>query len=159
MSDVQDIIYRQPPIRRTISGGLGEAFGATSDMPSGRYTTGSETYIPVLRWDTGTHAQGMGAGIGPFSVVVTVDTSEPVIPGTTIPLYRISALLDGGLTIAEVKEDFPSLTVAQIVQVRDYARHHPNFGKQYPRKSLKRVLRESGFVELKRVSRKGKKRS
>lgn len=80
-------------------------------------------------------------------------TSEPLIAGTNIPVFRISALLDGGLTVKQVKEDFPSLSEAQIIQARDYARTVPNVWKQYPQKSLKRLLRQSGFAELEELLR------
>ena len=89
----------------------------------------------------------------------TAGTSEPKIPGTDIPLYRISALLDGGMRVAEVMEDFPSLNADQIIWARDYARQNPNFGRPYPNKSLKRLLRNSGFAELERTLRRRKKRS
>jgi hypothetical protein len=71
----------------------------------------------------------------------------------------VSALLDAGMSVNEVMEDFPSLTNAQIMEARDYARQHPNLGKPYPQMSLKRLLRNSGFAELERASRKVKKGS
>jgi uncharacterized protein (DUF433 family) len=105
-------------------------------------------------------AQG-AVNVVPFTdaPLFTVGTSEPKIPGTNIPLYRISALLDGGMRIAEVMEDFPSLTAEQIVWARDYARRNPNFGRSYPTESLKRLLRNSGFAELEQALRRRKKRS
>lgn len=85
--------------------------------------------------------------LGHISVSVT-SILELLIPGTKIPVYRISALLDGGMTIEQVLEDFPSLTADQILWSRDYARSYPNLGKQYPKESLKRLLRQSGMYEL-----------
>ena len=82
-----------------------------------------------------------------ISVSVT-SILELLIPGTKIRVYRISALLDGGMTIEQVLEDFPSLTEDQVLWSRDYARIYPNLGKQYPKQSLKRILRQSGMYEL-----------
>jgi uncharacterized protein (DUF433 family) len=160
MSDVQEIRFRSPILPpKTIGGSVGDPFGITSDMPHGYYSNaGGDVYIPVLRGATGTYAM-QSAPAETVIVAVTVDTSEPVIPGTTIPLYRISALLDGGLTVAQVKEDFPSLTIAQIVSARDHASKHPNYGKQYPRESLKRLLRDSGFRKVEKELKRTAKRS
>ena len=68
-----------------------------------------------------------------------------VIPRTTIPLYRVSALLGGGMRIDQVLEDFPSLTAEQVEYARAYAAIYPNLGKPYPKTSFKRLLRNAGF--------------
>jgi Protein of unknown function (DUF433) len=70
---------------------------------------------------------------------------DPKVPGTNIPIYRLAALRDGGMTEDQIAEDFPSLTREQIDGALAYAKLFPNQGKQYPRKSLKRALRKSGF--------------
>jgi uncharacterized protein (DUF433 family) len=75
---------------------------------------------------------------------------EPVIGRTNIPLYRVTALLDGGMTIEQVLEDFPSLTRQEVLAAKRFAERNPNHGKQYPQKSLKRLLRRSGFHRLKK---------
>jgi uncharacterized protein (DUF433 family) len=80
-------------------------------------------------------------------LTVTVSTSETFVPGTNIPVYRISALLDGGMRVAQVMEDFPALTADDVIWARNYAQRYPNFGKQYPRKSFKRLLRSAGFYD------------
>jgi len=85
-----------------------------------------------------------------ISIAVTQQNMDPLIEGTTIPIYRISALLDGGLTVEQVLEDFPSLTRSHVETAREYARHFPNHGRQYPPTSFKRALRDSGFGELAR---------
>lgn len=77
--------------------------------------------------------------------------SEPLIPGTTIPVFRIAALLDGGLSVSEVMEDFPSLAREQIQFARRYAQKNPNLWQKYPPVSLKRLLRNSGFAEAQRA--------
>jgi uncharacterized protein (DUF433 family) len=71
-----------------------------------------------------------------------------LIPGTRIPVYRVAALLEGGLSVEDVAEDFPSLTVEQIVAARCYAKvNPPSTDICYPRESLKRLLRNSGFMQ------------
>jgi hypothetical protein len=45
-------------------------------------------------------------------------------------------------------EDFPSLNRSQIQSARIYARRFPSLGKQFPSKSLKRMLRRSGFSRI-----------
>jgi hypothetical protein len=86
----------------------------------------------------------------------TVVTVEPIIEGTAIPLYRISALLDGGMSVKEILEDFPSLTAKQVAAVRDYAKLYPNYWNPYPTKSFKRLLRSAGFYDsLKKVKKNG----
>lgn len=77
------------------------------------------------------------------------------IPGTNIPIYRVSALLDGGMTVAQVAEDFPSLTRRQIQMARTYARlNPPPPSVRYPTESLKRLLLDSGFAAADRAMRK-----
>jgi uncharacterized protein (DUF433 family) len=96
---------------------------------------------------------------GPPSITVTVTPSEPMIPGTDIPLYRISALLDGGMSQKEVLEDFPSLTASQVALAREYAKKYPNKGYPYPKQSLKRLLRNSGFAKVERELKRSTGRS
>src|SRR3954468_14269913 len=51
--------------------------------------------------------------------------SDPTIAGTTIPIYQVTALLDGGLTVDQVIEDFPSLSREQILYAKQYADNNP----------------------------------
>lgn len=89
--------------------------------------------------------------------------STPLIEGTNIPVYRISALLQGELTIEQVMEDFPSLTRKQIVDAGKFAKKHPNIGDEYPPVSFKRLLMTSGFskveAELRKIKKMAKPRS
>ncbi len=82
----------------------------------------------------------------PFSITVS-SNSNPLIPGTTVPIYKIAALLDGGATVASVSEDYPSLTSAQIEDARAYAKVNPYSGRPYAKTSLKRALRNMDFDE------------
>jgi uncharacterized protein (DUF433 family) len=91
-----------------------------------------------------------GPGVS-STLTITLSTgagADPFIPGTSTPLYRVAALLiDGGMTVAQVKDDFPSLTEEQIVMARDHALSFPST-KRYPAISLKRLLRNSGFAQV-----------
>ena len=98
-------------------------------------------------------------------VISNISTNIPVNPdpsisGTNIPIYRIAALIDGGMTIAQVMEDFPSLTQNQILTAYEFASENPpGPDVVYPKTSLKRLLRSSGFAQLKNSLRAGKARS
>jgi uncharacterized protein (DUF433 family) len=140
------------PLQRSLSNTVGRAIGVRSDMLSGHYfiTDVGNGIVTALQGFTGWQ-ETMDVVLRNMPVLtVTIGTSEPIIPGTTIPLYRVSALLDGGLTVQQAMDEFPSLTADQIMMARDYARQHPNFGKQYPKKSFKQMLRKSGFHRLKK---------
>lgn len=90
---------------------------------------------------------GGTATYGPWrtSVVVT-SISEPLIPDTKIPVYRIAALLSGGMTEEEVLQDFPSLSHDKIQYAESYAAGNQNYWRTYPSTSFKRRLREIRFL-------------
>jgi uncharacterized protein (DUF433 family) len=174
MSDIYEVLARSRPFFLSVRAGeFGATMFSTSSNAVGQVVTGAMDPRPVLQSDsTGQKcvpfgvtlrrlegAHGVNVVALPDAPLFIVGTSEPEISGTSIPLYRISALLDGGMSIAEVLEDFPSLTAQQIVMARDYARQHPNFGKPYPKKSLKRLVGNSGLAELEQTLRWRKKRS
>lgn len=71
--------------------------------------------------------------------VETDDEVEPLIKGTKIPVHMVAAL-SRGQSVAEIVEDFPSLTRAQIEAAIDYAKAYPKRGRPYPSRSLKRAL-------------------
>jgi uncharacterized protein (DUF433 family) len=85
-----------------------------------------------------------------FSIAYTVSTlpAEPLIRGTSIPIFRVAALLKGGMTVNQVLEDFPSLTRGDVEGAEEYADTHVNVWREYPKVSLKRLLQNSGFSEL-----------
>ena len=64
---------------------------------------------------------------------------EPVIAGTDVEVYRIAALLDGGMTIEEVLHDFPSLEREQVLAAQAYTVANPKPGRPYPKLSFKRA--------------------
>ncbi len=73
---------------------------------------------------------------------------EPVLKGTSIEVYRISALLDGELSVEQVLEDYPSLSRQQVETAHAYAEAYPKAGRPYPRSSVKRALLGAGLEAL-----------
>jgi uncharacterized protein (DUF433 family) len=73
---------------------------------------------------------------------------EPLLNETEIEVYRIAALLDGGASVEEVLEDYPSLSPKQIEAARTYADAYPKAGRPYPRISAKRALEGAGLEAL-----------
>jgi hypothetical protein len=68
------------------------------------------------------------------------DPDDPVIKGTRVEVYRVSALVEGGASVETVLQDYPSLTAAQVELARVYAEAIPKKGRPYPRISFKRAL-------------------
>lgn len=81
---------------------------------------------------------------------------EPVLKGTTIEVYRISALLDGGYTVEEICQDYPSLQPAAVAVAKAYAEAHPKPGRPYPRTTVKRALKGVGLEALDEILDAGK---
>ncbi|MFG1304693.1 DUF433 domain-containing protein [Xanthobacter autotrophicus] len=73
---------------------------------------------------------------------------EPLLKGTSIEVYRIAALLDGGAAIEQVLEDYPSLSRQEVETAKAYAEAHPKAGRPYPRTSVKLALRGAGLEAL-----------
>jgi uncharacterized protein (DUF433 family) len=67
---------------------------------------------------------------------------EPVIKGTDINAYRIAALHDG-MTVEEIRRDYPSLSEQQILAAKAYAESHPKAGRPYPKNTAKRTMWEA----------------
>jgi uncharacterized protein (DUF433 family) len=65
---------------------------------------------------------------------------DPVIKGTSVEVYRIAALFEGGATLEEVKADYPQLADKQLNLAVEYARVVPKKGRPYPKQSFKRAL-------------------
>lgn len=71
--------------------------------------------------------------------------------GTTIEVHRIAALLAGQMSVAEVCEDYPSLTADRVNAAWAYAKAHPDAGRWYPPITGKRALRGAGLEALDEV--------
>lgn len=64
---------------------------------------------------------------------------EPVIKGSKVPVHRVAALARSQ-SVAEIVEDFPSLSTEQVEAAIEYAKAYPKRGRPYPGRSLKRTL-------------------
>ncbi len=73
---------------------------------------------------------------------------EPLLKGTSIEIHRIAALLDGGASIGQILEDYPSLSRQEIETAQAYAEAYPKAGRPYPRTSAKRALQGAGLEAL-----------
>jgi uncharacterized protein (DUF433 family) len=67
---------------------------------------------------------------------------EPMIRGTRVEVFRLAALLDGGMTVEAVLRDYPSLNARQVLAARAYAQINPKIGRPYPAKTAKAAMRE-----------------
>ena len=79
------------------------------------------------------------------------DDGEAVLKGSDIEVHRIAALLDGGLSVADVQSDYPSLDRDAVEAARAYAGVHPKPGRPYPKTTAKRALRGAGLEALDEV--------
>jgi uncharacterized protein (DUF433 family) len=66
---------------------------------------------------------------------------EPLIKGTSIPVHMVASLARSQ-SVAEIVEDFPSLSPEQVEAAIEYAKAYPKRGRPYPARSLKRTLAE-----------------
>ncbi len=69
--------------------------------------------------------------------------SKPLALSTEV--YRIAALLEGGMPVDAVLADYPSLTFDQVVAAKAYADAHPKPGRPYPPITAKQALRGAGL--------------
>lgn len=76
---------------------------------------------------------------------------EAILKGTGIEVYRIAALLNGGMAPEEIREDYPSLTPGAIAVAKAYADAHPKPGRPYPSMTVKRALKGAGLEALDEV--------
>ncbi|MBY3052484.1 DUF433 domain-containing protein [Rhizobium laguerreae] len=72
---------------------------------------------------------------------VDVERGETLIKATRVPVHMVAALARGQ-TVAEIVEDFPSLSREQVEAAIEYAKAYPKRGRPYPSRSLKRSLAE-----------------
>lgn len=76
---------------------------------------------------------------------------EAVLKGSGVEVYRIAALLSGGMTPEEICEDYPSLSRDEVAVARAYAEAHPKQGRPYPSTTAKRALKGAGLEALDEV--------
>jgi len=82
------------------------------------------------------------AGIDALDRSVQAVDVDGVIVGGGVEAHRIAALVNGGMAVAEVLEDYPSLNEDQVAAAVAYAKVNPKHGRPYPVRSVKAVLRK-----------------
>ena len=80
-----------------------------------------------------------------FAEVEFRSDGEAILKGTSIEVYRIAALLSGGLTVKDILADYPSLSKEKVEVAGAYATAHPKAGRPYPKTTVKRALKNAGF--------------
>jgi uncharacterized protein (DUF433 family) len=79
--------------------------------------------------------------------IETAGEAEPVIRGTGISAYAIAGL-SAGQTVAQIIEDYPTLSRAQVEAAIEYAKVYPKKGRPYPARSLKRMVGDIGLKDV-----------
>jgi hypothetical protein len=75
---------------------------------------------------------------------------EPLLRGTNVPVHVLAALARGQ-TVAQIIQDYPGVTPAQVDAAVEYAKVYPRQGRPLPTRSLKRMLSdaaESGVWDI-----------
>jgi uncharacterized protein (DUF433 family) len=73
---------------------------------------------------------------------------EAVLKESGVEVYRIAALLNGGLTPEDICKDYPSLSPKAVAVAKAYAEAHPKSGRPYPSTTVKRALAGAGLEAL-----------
>jgi uncharacterized protein (DUF433 family) len=85
---------------------------------------------------------------GPVIIKMVISYHEPLIPGTSIPVYQISSLVEGGMKIRGILKDYPSLNEDQVSYAVAFAKVVPNRHRQYPKTTFKQLLRKLNLHDL-----------
>jgi uncharacterized protein (DUF433 family) len=77
---------------------------------------------------------------------------EPLLRGTSVPVYRIAALVqaprEGQPDTSEARKGFPSLSEEQITTAYSYSLAYPKKGRPYLARSIKSMLAEIEFPAI-----------
>jgi uncharacterized protein (DUF433 family) len=76
--------------------------------------------------------------------------ADPLVRGTNVSAYVVAALAHGE-TVAEIINDYPNLTSAQVEAATEYAKVYPKPGRPLPTRSFKKTLAdmaESGVWDV-----------
>jgi uncharacterized protein (DUF433 family) len=76
---------------------------------------------------------------------------EAVLKGTDIEVYRIAALIGGGMTPEQICKDYPSLSRRAVATAQAYADAYPKVGRPYPSRTVKRAVKGAGLEVLDEV--------
>jgi uncharacterized protein (DUF433 family) len=115
------------------------------------YSARSEVAFGQFKFNIGRHLKEVKSKLKELEKLSNeIDTAsgEPVIKGTQIEVYRLAALLDGGMTVESVLRDYPSLSENQVLAAKAYAESNPKVGRPYPKTTAKAAMRGSGLDAL-----------
>jgi uncharacterized protein (DUF433 family) len=76
------------------------------------------------------------------------EDGEAVLRGTEVEVYRVAALVSGGMTPEQICEDYPTLTPEAVATASVYAGAHPKAGRPYPSNTVKRAIKGAGLEVL-----------
>jgi len=77
------------------------------------------------------------------NAVAFADDGKPVLAARGVEVHRIAALLNGGLSVDAVLEEYPFLSHDAVEIARAYALASPRPGRPYPRTTANRAMREN----------------
>jgi hypothetical protein len=96
-----------------------------------------------LRYDLSSHiiyVQNKVKELDSLAAQIDESKKDAVIRGTDIEAHRVAALFEGGATIGQIRQDYPSLSEAQINAAKLYAEANPKAGRPYPKTSAKAAM-------------------
>jgi uncharacterized protein (DUF433 family) len=74
--------------------------------------------------------------------IAVADDGKATVDARQVEVHRIAALLNGGLSVNAVREEYPWLSRAAVETARAYAQVMPKVGRPYPRTTANRLERE-----------------
>ncbi len=129
--------------------GRAELYRAMAHLPD--CVAAPEVAFGDLKFDFGRHLRMVETKLKEIDLLsdeVESSGGEALIKGTRIEVFRIAALLDGGMTVDAVLHDYPSLTERQVLAAKAYAAVNPKVGRPYPGITAKAAMRGSGLDAL-----------
>ena len=129
--------------------GRSELYEALIKLP--HHGASREVTFGNLKFDFGRHLEAVELKLKELESLrgeVDASSGEALIKGTTIKAFRIAALLDGGMTVASVLLDYPSLNERQVLAARAYAEVNPKVGRPFPKTTAKTAMRATGLDAL-----------
>jgi uncharacterized protein (DUF433 family) len=79
--------------------------------------------------------------------VMFAPDGKAVLDSRGVAVHRIAALLNGGLSVNAVLEEYPSLSREAVETAYFYAHIWPKPGRPYPRTTANRAMRDDGSAE------------
>jgi uncharacterized protein (DUF433 family) len=129
--------------------GRAELYQALTKLPV--HHARPEVVFGHFKFEFGRHLQEVESKLKELELLsneIDASRGEALIKGTRIEVFRIAALLDGGMTIETVLRDYPSLNERQAIAAKAYAEINPKVGRPYPKTTAKAAMRGSGLDAL-----------